>query len=54
LNDLFIWPGASSKGAALLDQLENIYNTQEDLNRKEQRIAKIDSEINSLTRVAER
>ena len=54
MNDLFIWPGASSKGAALLDQLENIYNTQEDLNRKEQRIAKIDSEINSLTRVAER
>jgi uncharacterized protein YlxW (UPF0749 family) len=54
LHDLFIWPGASSKGAALLDQLEDIYNTQEDLNRKEQRVAKIDSEINSLTKVAER
>lgn len=46
--------GASSKGAALLDQLEDIYKTQEDLSRKEQRVAKIDGEINSLTRVAER
>jgi uncharacterized protein YlxW (UPF0749 family) len=54
LHDLFIWSGARSKGAALLHQLEDIYNIQEDLNRKEQRVAKIDSEINSVTRVAER
>lgn len=54
MNDLFIWPGASSKGAALLDQLEDISKTQEDLNRKEQSVAKIDSEISGLTRVAER
>jgi len=54
LNDLFIWPGASSKGAALLNQLEDIYKTQEDVSRKEQRVTKIDSEINNLTRVAER
>jgi hypothetical protein len=51
---LFIWPGARSKGTALLDQLEDIYKAQEDLNRKEQRVAKIDNEITNLTKVAER
>lgn len=54
MHDLFIWPGARSKGATLLDQLEDIYKTQEDLNRKEKRVANIDNEISSLTRVAER
>jgi hypothetical protein len=38
----------------LLDQLEDVYKAQEDLNTKEQRVARIDNEIRNLTKVAER
>lgn len=42
------------KGTALLDQLEDVYKAQEELNSKEQRVAKIDNDIRNLTKIAER
>jgi hypothetical protein len=34
--------------------LEDVYKAQEELNSKEQKVAKIDNEIKNLTKVAER
>ncbi|PNF31371.1 hypothetical protein B7P43_G10071 [Cryptotermes secundus] len=46
--------GARKKGTPLLELLEDVYKTQEELNSKEQRVAEIDNKIKNLTRVAER